>query len=46
MGEKEIEGFHKRQPMVLPMRVELRTLPYEIGQLLSGLRRRRGEPVL
>ena len=37
---------YKRQPMVLSLRFELRTLPYEIGQVLSGLRRRRGEPVL
>ena len=32
MEEVYFEGFHKRQPLVLP----LRTLPYEIGQLLSG----------
>lgn len=33
-----MEGFRKRQPMVFPVRTELRVMPYEAGQSLSGLR--------
>lgn len=41
-----VEGFSKRQSMLFPLWPKLRTMPYEAGRPLSGLRRRRGEPVM